>query len=164
MTVIGSDGDHALISAKPRVVAVTYGVRFWIGVLLGWAMIAFGIHSALRTYHDANPVYSVVTLVVFALVQDLIVAPAVIIIGLGLRRVVRSSPVTATAVGVALISVIVTAFSWPEIRRYGRDPALSSSLQTLNYATGLLIVLGVVWAVALVVVILRLVLRRRARA
>jgi len=41
---------------------------------------------------------------------------------------------------------------------------LSSSLQTLNYATGLLIVLGVVWAVALVVVILRLVVRRRARA
>ncbi len=87
-----------------------------------------------------------------------------IIVGLGLRRVVRSSLVTATAVGVALISVIVTAFSWPEIRRYGRDPALSSSLQTLNYVTGLLIVLGVVWAVALVVVILRLVVRRRARA
>lgn len=135
-----------------RVATMTYGLRFWVGVLLGWALIAFGIHSAFRTYQASNPVYSLITLVMFAVVNDLIIAPAVIIIGLALRRVVRPGPVAGTVLAVGLISVVVTAFSLPEIRHYGKDPALASSLQTADYATGLLIVIGVVWGVAAVII------------
>ncbi len=148
--------DHGAVAP------ITYGPRFWIGVLLGWSVMAFGIHSAFRTFQASKPVYSVITLVLFALANDLIIAPAVIIIGLALRRVVRPGPVTATAVGVGVISVVVIAFTWPEIRHYGKDPALASSLQTGNYASGMMTVLGVVWGVAAIIVLARMLMRRRS--
>lgn len=138
-----------------------HGARFWVGVLVGWAIIAFGIHSAFRTGAASRPAHSVVPLLLFAVGNDLLVAPLVIALGLALRRVVRPGPVVGPGVAAALISVLVTAFTWPEIRHYGKDPALASSLQTLDYATGLLTVLGVVWAGTAVVVVLRLLWRRR---
>jgi hypothetical protein len=140
-----------------------HGPRFWIGVVVGWAIIAFGVHSAFRTSGQSNPDHSVIPLILFALANDLLLAPLVIVIGLGLRRIVRPGPVVGPTVAAALISVLVTAFTWPEIRHYGKDPALASSLQTLDYATGLLTVIGVVWLSAAVVAVSRVVWIRRHR-
>jgi hypothetical protein len=152
--------DHPGIPAPVR---QDYGPRFWIGVAIGWAVIGFGIHSAYVTKGASRPVYTLKVLVLFALVHDLVVAPAVIGVGLALRRVLRGGIIVRVAVGAAIVSVIVTAFTWPEIRGYGRTPSLQS-LQLGNYATGLLTVLGTVWGAAAVIVAVRLVLARRAAA
>jgi hypothetical protein len=140
-----------------------HGPRFWVGVAAGWAIIAFGVHSAFRTAVASRPGHSIVPLLLLAVGNDLLLAPLVIALGLALRRVVRPGPVVGPVVAAALISVLVTAFTWPEIRHYGKDPALASSLQTLDYTTGLLTVIGAVWAGAALVVAVRLLVRRRRR-
>jgi hypothetical protein len=160
-----TDADLAAPSPaeSPRAnvsIAPDYGVRFWVGVVIGWAIIAYGIHSAYRTPIKSRPVYSLEVLVLLALIHDLVVAPAVVGIGLGLRRILPGGIIVRVAVGASIVSVIVTAFTWGEIRGYGKTPSLQS-LQLGNYATGLLTVLGVVWGVAAVIATARVLLARR---
>jgi hypothetical protein len=162
-TDTGTPADPHTPSGPTAAIAEDYGPRFWIGVVIGWSIIGFGIHSAYVTKGASRPVYSLKVLVLFALVHDLIVAPAVIGIGLALRRILRGGIIVRVAIGAAIVSIIVTAFAWGEIRGYGRSPSLQS-LQLGNYATGLLTVLGTVWGAAAVIATVRIVLARRAVA
>jgi hypothetical protein len=147
-------------AGPPAAIAEDYGPRFWVGVVIGWSIIGFGIHSAYVTKGASRPVYSLKVLVLFALVHDLIVAPAVIGTGLALRRILRGGIIVRVAIGAAIVSIIVTAFAWGEIRGYGRSPSLQS-LQLGNYATGLLTVLGTVWGAAAVIAAVRISMARR---
>jgi hypothetical protein len=162
-TDTGTPADPPTPTGATAAIAEDYGPRFWIGVVIGWSIIGFGIHSAYVTKGASRPVYSLKVLVLFALVHDLIVAPAVIGIGLALRRILRGGIIVRVAIGAAIVSIIVTAFAWGEIRGYGRSPSLQS-LQLGNYATGLLTVLGTVWGAAAVIATVRIVLARRAVA
>jgi len=138
----GKDDDHRA------------GPLFWISAVAGWAVIGWGLRGIFQHSLDTRPGNLARFVVGGALLHDLIVAPLVIVAGVLLARAV---PGRARAVvqGALAISGIVALFSYPLVRAYGLAANNPTSLPR-NYSAGLLVVLGVVWAVATGLVIFRL--------
>ncbi len=130
------------------------GPLFWVSAAIGWAVIAWGLRGIFEKSLDTRPGNLAKFVVGGALLHDLLVAPLVIVAGVLLARAV---PGRARAVvqGALAVSGIVALFSYPLVRAYGLVANNPTSLPR-NYTAGLLVVLGVVWAVAAAAVILRL--------
>jgi hypothetical protein len=130
------------------------GPLFWISAAAGWAVIAWGLRGVFQHSLDTRPTNLAKFVVGGALLHDLFVAPVVIVAGVLLARAV---PGRARAVvqGALVVSGIVALFSYPLVRAYGLAAHNPTSLPH-NYTVNLLIVLGVVWAVAAGLVIARL--------
>ncbi|HUR22606.1 MAG TPA: hypothetical protein VMZ73_01920 [Acidimicrobiales bacterium] len=138
------------MSAAPR----PAGPRFWISAAVGWAVIGWGVAGIFRHSLDTRPANLAKFVVGGALLHDLIIAPVLILVGVLVARAVpgrASGPVQAALA----ISAIVALFSWPLVRAYGLAANNPTSLPH-NYGLNLLIVLGVVWAVAAAAVVLKL--------
>jgi hypothetical protein len=137
------------VSAAPR----PAGPRFWISAAIGWAVIAWGVAGIFRHSLDTRPANLAKFVVGGALLHDLLFAPLVILAGVLVARAVPGrarGPVQAALA----ISGIVALFSWPLVRAYGLAANNPTSLPH-NYTLGLLIVLGVVWATAGGVILLK---------
>lgn len=130
------------------------GALFWISAGAGWAVIAFALRGIVQHSLDTRPASLARFVAGGALLHDLVVAPLVILAGV---LVARSVPARArAAVQAALVvSATVALFSYPLVRAYGLAANNPTSLPH-NYFANLLVVLGVVWAIAAVAVILRL--------
>ena len=130
------------------------GALFWISAAAGWAVIGFGARGILEHSIDTRPPDLARFVVGGALLHDLVVAPLVILAGVLVARTVprRSRAVVQAALAV---SGLVALFSYPLVRAYGLAANNPTSLPH-NYARNLLVVLGVVWAVAAAVVVLRM--------
>ena len=137
------------------------GARFWISAAAGWAVIAFGLRGILEHSLDTRPANLARFVVGGALLHDLVVAPLVILLGV---LVARAVPRRARAVVQAalVVSGIVALFSYPLVRAYGLAANNPTSLPH-NYAANLLVVLGVVWAAAAAILVLRLRVDRPSR-
>ena len=137
------------MSAAPR----PAGPRFWISAAVGWAVIGWGVVGIFRHSLDTRPANLAKFVVGGALLHDLLVAPGVILVGV---LVVRAVPARARVpVQAALfVSGIVALFSWPLVRAYGLAANNPTSLPH-NYGLNLLVVLGVVWAVAATAIFLK---------
>ena len=122
-------------------------------LVVGWAIIGFGLKTALDDSRDAHPFALVVHIVTFDLVHDMVVAPVLFVgawlIGKVVPPVARG-PVRSAAAATALY----VAVAYPLVRRWGRRPTNSSTLP-LDYGRNLTIVVAVVWALAAVVVVQR---------
>ena len=137
------------MSAAPR----PAGPRFWISATVGWAAIGWGVFGIFSNRLDTRPANLAKFVVGGALLHDLLVAPIVILAGVLVARAVPArarGPVQAALV----VSGIVALFSWPLVRAYGLAANNPTSLPH-NYGLNLLIVLGVVWAVAAAAVLLK---------
>ncbi len=122
--------------------------------VVGWAVIVWGATRALDDARDAHPFALLVHVVTFDLFHDLIIAPAVVLFGWLIGRIVPEvarGPVRAAAA----FTAIVVVFAYPLIRRWGQRPTNSSTLP-LPYGRNVLIVVAATWAVAAVVVVLRI--------
>ncbi len=130
------------------------GRLFWASAAAGWAVIAWGLRGILQHSLDTRPANLAKFVVGGALLHDLFVAPLVIVAGVALARAV---PGRARAVvqGALAISGMVALFSYPLVRAYGLAAHNPTSLPH-NYTANLLIVLGIVWAVAAGLIITRL--------
>jgi hypothetical protein len=130
------------------------GPLFWVSAAAGWAVIAWGLRGIFQHSLDTRPANLARFVVGGALLHDLFVAPLVIVAGVLLARTV---PRRARAVvqGALAVSGIVALFSYPLVRAYGLAANNPTSLPH-NYTANLLVVLGLVWAVAAGVVIMRL--------
>lgn len=130
------------------------GPLFWLSAVAGWAVIGFGLRGILQNSVDTRPADLARFVVGGAILHDLLVAPLVILLGV---LVARAVPGRARAVVQAalVVSGLVALFSYPLVRAYGLAANNPTSLPH-NYARGLLVVLGVVWAVAAAAVVLRL--------
>ena len=129
------------------------GPRFWISAAIGWAVIGWGVYGIFSNSLDTRPANLATFVVGGALLHDLLVAPVVVLAGVLIARAVPArarGPVQAALV----ISAIVALFAWPLVRAYGLAANNPTSLPH-NYGLNLLIVLGVVWAVAAAVVVLK---------
>lgn len=129
---------------------------------LGVAMVFIGLKGIIHnTKHYENPVYFGQLFIGGALAHDLIIAPVVIVVSLVLGRLV---PIAFRApIQLGLFASAVLAFvAYPGVREfsYAKD---NTSADPLNYAHGLLIALACVWAVVLVAIARRVVIRRRFR-
>jgi hypothetical protein len=137
------------VSAAPR----PAGPRFWISAAVGWAVIGWGVYGIFANSLDTRPANLAKFVVGGALLHDLLVAPMLILAGVLIARAVPArarGPVQAALV----ISGVVALFSWPLVRAYGLAANNPTSLPH-NYGLNLLIVLGVVWAVAVAAVLLK---------
>lgn len=138
------------MSAAPR----PAGPRFWITAAVGWAVIGWGVFGVFSNSLDTRPSNLAKFVVGGALLHDLLIAPVVILAGVLVARAVPArarGPVQAALV----ISAIVALFAWPLVRAYGLAANNPTSLPH-NYGRNLLVVLGVVWAVAGGAVLLKL--------
>lgn len=130
------------------------GPAFWITAVMGWALIAVGIRGVLSHRIDARPGQLARFVVGGALIHDLLVAPVVILLGVALARVVRGRA-RAVVQGALVVSAMLALFSYPLVRAYGKAARNPTSLPH-NYAANLAVILGLVWAVAAVLVIVRM--------
>ena len=127
------------------------GPLFWISAAAGWAVIGFGLRGIFEHSLDTRPANLARFVVGGALLHDLVVAPLVILVGVAVARTVPAWA-RATVQGALVLTGIVALFSYPLVRAYGLAANNPTSLPH-NYARNLLVVLGLVWAVAVALVV-----------
>jgi hypothetical protein len=130
------------------------GPLFWISAAAGWAVIGFGLRGIFQQSVDTRPPDLARFVVGGALLHDLVVAPLVILAGVLVARVVPGR-FRAVVQAALVVSGVVALFSYPLVRAYGLAANNPTSLPH-NYARNLLVVLGVVWAVAAAAAVVRL--------
>jgi hypothetical protein len=117
---------------------------FWIGTALGWGVILFGLRGVLHHSLDTRPSQLVRFWIGGALAHDLLLAPLVLAVGVGLARLVGGRW-RATVQRALILCGPLALFAYPEVRGYGRVLRNPTSLPH-NYATNLLLVLAVIVA------------------
>lgn len=130
------------------------GPLFWLTAAVGWGVIAFGLWGVFGNSLDTRPANLARFVVGGALLHDLVVAPVVIVLGVLLARAVPGRA-RAAVQGALVVTGILALFSYPLVRGYGLAANNPTSLPH-NYALNLTVVLGLVWAVAAVIVFRRL--------
>jgi hypothetical protein len=117
------------------------GRLFWIGTAAGWAVILYGLRGALHHSLDTRPSQLARFLIGGALAHDLLLAPAVLGVGVLLRALL---PGRRRAVQQALIICGPLAlFAYPQIRGYGHALRNPTSLPH-NYIANFFLVAGAV--------------------
>lgn len=144
---------------KDATARVPGGWLFWCGVLIGWAVMAFGVWGAI--YEGRRVDQSLAIWMIGGLVaHDLVAAPLVFLAGATLRRVVGSR--YRAAVHAALfVSAMFVVVSVPVLGGFGlrRD---NPSVLPRDYATGLLVILAAIWTLTAVVLFMAWRASRRA--
>lgn len=122
-----------------------------VGLALGVPVMAYGVRGALVDSSDTHPAELARWVVGLAIVNDLVVVPVAMGLGLLGRRWTPAWAWPVVRAGL-LISAVLIAVAWPLVRGYGVDPA-NPSLFPRDYGLGLAVALAVVWASALVLCI-----------
>lgn len=148
------------MSAQPDTTQDRTPPGFWVGLVLGAPVVAYGVRGLL----DALPGVQLRSFIVFfaggAIVHDLVIGPVVVGIGwLVSRKLPR--PAVAPVQSALIVSAIVGLVSWPFVRGYGITRGEASFLPR-DYTASVLTVWALVWAVALVVIAGRLLAARRS--
>ncbi len=133
------------------------GPAFWIGLVIGGAVMAFGIRGVFMNSHATDPVVLVQWVVGADLVHDLIVAPVAIAVGWAVTRVVPLVAKVPVQLGLVATGVVLVV-GWAPLRGYGRATVPDNpSVQPLDYSTAVLTVLAAVWIVVAVWITVRLI-------
>ncbi len=141
----------------PTPVTHRTGPLFWITAVAGWAIIGYGGRGLFQHHVDTRPANLARFVVSGLVLHDLIFAPLVLAAGVAVARTVPGR-YRAQVQAAIFISGCLALFSYPLVRGYGHAAHNPSSLPH-NYAANLALLLGLVWAAATVVVLVRL--RRR---
>jgi len=126
---------------------------FWIGLVVGWGVMAYGIWGFLDAHRSTVPARTVWWIGGTAVAHDAIVAPVVTIVGLGLAALLPRWARGPVATAVAA-SGVVLLFSYPLLRHFGRRGD-NSSILPLDYPRNVAVVLAVIWAAAAVGLVIR---------
>ena len=130
------------------------GALFWVSAALGWVIIlGVGLRGILGHRIDTRPAQLARFVVGGALLHDTLVAPAVILIGFAVAKLVRG-PARAPIQAALVVSAVVALYAYPLVRAYGRSTHNPTSVPR-NYAWNLALVLGIVWAAACVAIVVR---------
>lgn len=130
------------------------GIGFWLSAAAGWVVIGIGLRGIFQHSLDTRPANLAKFVVGGALLHDLLIAPLVLLAAVALaRRVPDRARATVTAA--LVVTGVVALFSYPLVRAYGLAANNPTSLPH-NYTVNLMVVLGIVWAVAAGVLVVRL--------
>ncbi|MEZ5142252.1 MAG: hypothetical protein R2726_06990 [Acidimicrobiales bacterium] len=125
------------------------GAWFWGGVVVGGTvMVGATIGLTRDVWLRDRPGDVGLWVLGTALVHDLVLAPTVTLVGLALARVLPE-PARGPVRGAAALTGILVLFAYPLLRGFGRRAA-NPSILPLDYGRGLAVLVGVVWAVAVV--------------
>jgi hypothetical protein len=159
---IGTAEPTGRSSASEAAAETGHGVTFWIGLVLGVAIMAYGVKGLLGASDATQPPDLARFFIGAGIVHDAVFAPIVVLVGWLTLKVLP--PVARNPVRIALaLSVVLVVFTWPLVRRWGARDS-NPSLLPLDYGRNVVVGLIVVWVVTGVAVVVRLVMARRARA
>ena len=123
-----------------------HGPGFWVGLVIGGAVMTFGVVGLLDNANAVNPFAFATWFVGADLAHDLLLAPLVCLVGALLVRAVRM-PWRVPVQGGLVASAIVLAVAWAPLRGYGRTAVPDNpTVLPLDYSTAVLTVLAAVWA------------------
>lgn len=134
-----------------------HGRLFWAGVVVGGAVMAFGVAGLVADQRGDQVVNWLTFLVGLDLAHDAVVAPAACAAGVLVTRALPPSwraPVQAGLLASAAVLLVAAAPLRHTAERVGNP-----TLQPLDYRTATLTALAIVWGVVLAVTLLH----RRAR-
>ncbi len=131
---------------------------FWVGLVAGWGVMAYGIWGFLADHRSTVPARTVWWIAGTAVAHDAIVAPVATLIGLGLAALLPRWARGPVAAAVAA-SGVVLVFSYPLLRHFGRR-ADNPSILPLDYPRNVAVVLALIWLTAAAALVRR---RRQAR-
>jgi hypothetical protein len=120
------------------------GAVFWIGAVIGWAVIGVGLFGVLDHPKSANAFKVFRLLVGLNVVNDAVVIPTLILLAFVFRRLAPSwlrMPVQVWFI----MAGAVTVYAYPIVSGFGRSK-VNPSILPRNYAHGLLIVLACITA------------------
>ncbi len=158
-TTTGADGDDGRVEP-------TYPTRypkvFWVGLALGWPLMAVGLGGLLVNRESpmpTNPPGWATTLLLSNLVHDFVLLPVVFLVG---RLVAHAVParVRSLVQGGLICTGIVSLFAFPFVRDYGRQPD-NPTILPQNALRGWVLVLAMVWATTAAVGVVQSIRRRR---
>jgi hypothetical protein len=137
-----------------------YGRSFWALLPAGGLFMAWGVVGLLRDAASTVPVSWLRWFLGGLLAHDLLLVPAVLLVGLALRHLPPALQPPARAA--LIVSGTLALMSLPLLLGYGRatQPG-NTSLLPGDYPRNLAISSGVVWTAAAVWALLRLLLRHR---
>jgi hypothetical protein len=135
------------------------GALFWVGLVLGWGVIAFALHG-LVTSAGTNPPALFRLLIGLNLANDLLVVPIAIGCAVLVRRVVPGWAVAPVDAGLVATAAVVL-YAYPLLGDWTRTARAGYSRLPLDYAHSLAMVLGAIWFACSV---LALVAWRRTRS
>ncbi|MEO7836140.1 MAG: hypothetical protein ABIS21_00685 [Acidimicrobiales bacterium] len=130
-----------------------HGRWFWAGAVAGWGVMAAGVVGLMSESAKTRPANAARWVLGAAIAHDVLVAPAVILLGVLVGRVVPAA-FKGIVQSALVMSAMVALFSYPFVRGFGRQAA-NPSILPRNYATGVAIVLGSIWVVAAVAIAVR---------
>lgn len=148
---MGVDADRELAEESPK------GPLFWTAVVVGWAVMAFGVVGAIDNARDTHPRSLAIWIVGSLAVHDFVIAPVVFIFAGALKRAL-APPYRAIVQASLIVSAVIVIVSIPVVG-FGMSGGNASALPR-NYAAGLLVFLGVVWAATVIILVLA---RRQAQ-
>lgn len=129
------------------------GPLFWTGTAAGWAIILYGLRGVFQHSLDTRPSQLARFWLGGALLHDLVLAPAVLGIGVGLARLAPRRR-RATLQQALIICGPLALFAYPEVRGYAHILRNPTSLPH-NYTANLLLVTGAVIAAVAVAGVIR---------
>jgi hypothetical protein len=139
------------------------GATFWLALVIGGAVMAFGVRGVLMNHRATNPTELVRWVIGADLLHDFLFAPVVIALGWLVVRVVPRSwrvPVQAGLVASGVAALV----GWSAWRGYGRATVPdNTTVQPLDYTTAILTVWAIVWGLVAIWTAIAAVGRHRAR-
>ena len=139
----------------------TTSPTMWVAMAVGGAIVAFGARGLLQ--NGGRGTSSAVRWIVgSALALDLVIVPALALIGFAARRAVPAAA-WPTVRAALIASAALIGFSLPLVLDLGGLTS-NPSVRPRDYPTGLAIALGVVWLLALGRLGVRALLARRSPA
>ncbi|MDZ7732150.1 MAG: hypothetical protein U5R31_02760 [Acidimicrobiia bacterium] len=142
------DGATEADDPRPSETSV-HGPAFWVAVVVGAAIMAWGVYLFLQSTPDTEVRVNWALWVVGAdVVHDGLLAPLACLVGVAVARVVPP-PWRAPLQAGLFTSAVVLFVAYAPLRGTA-EPVGNPTIQPLDYGTATLTVLGVVWAGALV--------------
>ena len=138
---MGIEADRPL---TPPARDLPSGPLFWTAVIVGWGIILFGVGGALVDARFTHPRSMAIWIVGVLIAHDFVLAPLVFAVGKGLRRVASGADRRLLQACLFLFGIFVLV-SIPVLGRFGQRPD-NPTLLPRDYAVGLIVSLGVVWA------------------
>lgn len=134
--------------------------RIVVGAI-GVGFVVVGVRGILAHGHDTHPRSWLTWVIAAALAHDLILAPAIAVVGVLVGRLVPHRARAAVQIGLLISGCVLVVGLTAILTPGGRHYADNSSLLPLAYGRNLVIVLAIVWtAIAIAIVVA---FRRRTR-